>query len=200
LGAFTIRNVEPLAVPPGDRELYHEYRWKAAYLGDYLDGDGRRMTVDAFRFHDAEGAHAAYLCSRPAGGISPMIWQIDAVVSGGATVMQYRNYVLRFHGALPSISSTMGEMLAALPGLTADAAPRDLGGRYVDELSKRSILGPVSLRRFAGRVPPSAAGFALGAKGRTARFETPAELIFDSLEDLKVEALPDARRRTARTR
>jgi hypothetical protein len=103
-----------------------------------------------------------------------MIWHIDAVTGGGVTVMEYRNYMLRFRAALPSISSEMEEMLAALPGLTADKAPQELDGRYRDKLSTRAILGPVSLQRFAPRIPPSVAGFRLGAKGRMARFETPA--------------------------
>jgi hypothetical protein len=168
------------------------------------------MTVDAFRFLDAEGAHAAYLCSRPLGGVSPMIWQIDAVTGGGVTVMQYRNYLLRFRGALPSISSQMGEMLAALPGLATDTAPWDLSGRYLDNLSTRTILGPVSLQRFAGRIPPSVAGFRLGARGRMARFETPAgvmtEVVFEyATEDAARErakalgALPRAVVRVDRT-
>jgi len=174
LGAFARGEVEELAIAPGDRELYNEYGWKAAYRAEYTDGQGKRMTVDAFRFFDAAGAHAAYLCSRPVGGVSPTIWETDAVTGGGVTVMEYRNYMLRFHGALPSISSEMAEMLAALPGLVGDRAPWDLGGRYLDQLSTRAILGPVSLQRFAGRISPSTAAFHLGAKGRMARFQTPA--------------------------
>jgi hypothetical protein len=174
LGVFVRSEVRPLTIAPGDRELYNEYRCETAYCADYTDGKGRRMTVDAFRFSDAEGAHAAFLCSRPVGGVSPMIWQINAVTGGGVTVMEYRNYLLRFYGALPSISSELAEMLAALPRLAADTAPRDLDGRYLDKLSTRTILGPVSLQRFAGRIPPSVAGFRLGAKGQMARFETPA--------------------------
>jgi hypothetical protein len=209
-GDFVRGEVGALSVAPGDRELYDEYRWKTAYRADYTDGRGRRMTVDAFRFLDAEGAHAAYLCSRPVGGVSPMIWQIDAVTGGGVTVMQYRNYLLRFRGALPSISSSMGEMLAALPGLATDTAPWDLSGRYLDNLSTRTILGPVSLQRFAGRIPPSVAGFRLGARGRVARFETPAgvmtEVVFEyPTEDAAKErakvlgALPGAVVRVDRT-
>ena len=183
LGAFARGEVGALTIAAGDRELYNEYGLQTAYRADYTDGQGRRMTVDALRFLDAAGARAAYLCSRPAGGLSPMIWQIDAVTGGGATVMQYRNYMLRFRGALPSISSELGEMLTTLPGLSADKPPWNLAGRYLDELSTRAILGPVSLQKFAGRIPPSVAGFRLGAKGRMARFETPAgvttEVVFE---------------------
>jgi len=182
-GGFARGRESALTIAPGVRELYNEYGLEAANSADYADRQGRRMTVDAFRFLDSEGAHAAYLSSRPAGGVSPMIWDVHAVTGGGLTVMEYRNYMLRFHDALPSISSELAEMLAALPGLTADTAPWDLSGRYLDELSMRTISGPVTLQRFAKRIPPSVAGFRLGAKGRTARFETPGgamtEVVFE---------------------
>jgi len=146
LGAFALNSAAPLTLPPGERELYSEYRLSAAERAEYVDGHARRMVVEAFRFTDIEGAHAAYLYSRPPGGISPMIWEIDAVTGGGITVVEFRNYMLRFRGALPSISSEMGEMLAA-------------------------------------RIPASLAGFPAGAKGRMARFETPAgpvtEVVFE---------------------
>ena len=203
LGAFGRGEIGVLRVAPGERALYDEYGFRAAYRADYMDGQGRRMTVESLRFLDSEGAHAAYLCSRPVGGVSPMIWNIDAVTGGGATVVEFHNYMLRFHGALPSISSHLEEMLAALPSLAADAAPWDVSGRYLDKLSTRAILGPVSLERFAPKIPPSVAGFRLGAKGRTARFETPAgavtEVVFEyPTEDVAqnraeaVEALPSA--------
>lgn len=174
LGAFVRGEIGGLAVNPGDRDIFAEYGLKAAYHADYTDGQGRRMTVEAFRFLDPEGAHAAFLSARPAQGVSPMIWEIDAVPGDGVTVLEYRNYMLRFKGALPSISSSLAEMLVALPGLAADTSLWDLDGRYLDRSSIRSILGPVSLQRFANRVPPSVAGFRFGANGRMANFETPA--------------------------
>jgi hypothetical protein len=173
-GPFLRTEVGVARVAPAERALYAEYGFTAAWLGKYAGGRARRMTVEAYRFDDSEGAHAAYLSSRPAGGVSPMIWQIDAVTHHGMTVMRFRNYMLRFRGALPSISSTMGEMLTALPGLADDIVPSELNGRYLDALSTRAILGPVSLERFARRIPPSAAEFRLGARGRLGRFETPA--------------------------
>jgi hypothetical protein len=174
LGAFVRGEIGEMAASAGDRDIFREYGFKTAYRADYVDRLGRRMTVEAFRFLDAEGAHAAFLCARPAHGVSPMIWHIDAATAGGVTALEYRNYMLRFNGALPSISSSLEEMLAKLPGLAAGTSPWDLSGRYVDRLSMRAVLGPVSLQRFAGRIPPSVAGFRLGANGRMASFETPA--------------------------
>lgn len=172
--SFVRGAIADVAVDAGDRAIFGEYGFKAAYRADYIDSLGKRMTVEAFRFLDTEGAHAAFLYGRPAHGVSPMIWNINAVTGDGVTVLEYRNYMVRFYGALPSISSSLEEMLARLPGLTADDSPWDLNGRYVDNLSMRAILGPASLQRFAARIPPSVAGFRFGANGRMASFETPA--------------------------
>jgi hypothetical protein len=65
LDAFSCFRAGPLSIAPGDRELYNEYDWQTACRAEYTGADGRRMTVDAFRFADSEGARAAYLCSRP---------------------------------------------------------------------------------------------------------------------------------------
>ena len=115
LGFFVRGEVEHVELGSTDRELYREYGLKSAFRASYTDPQRRRMAVEAFRFSDAEGAHAAYLYSRPARGVSPMIWEIPAVTSGGVTVLEYRNYLLRFQGAVPSISTAMGEMLGTLP-------------------------------------------------------------------------------------
>jgi len=189
LGAFVRGEVVIAEVNAEDRELFNEFGWEGGYRADYSDDQERQMTVEAFRFANAEGAHAAYLYSRPPDGISPMIWAIDAVTGGGVTVMEYRNYMLRFHGALPSVSSRMAEMLSGLPGLAADSAPWDISGRFLDRSSTRAILGPVSLRRFAMQVPPSVAGFELGAKGRVAQFETPAGAMTEVVFEYPTEAV-----------
>ena len=96
LGDFTF--VEDRAAPVGqdNQELYTEYQLDTSISAKYSDSHSRSMVVDAFRFKDAWGAHAAYLASRPRHGVSPMIWHIEAVTGDGATMMEYHNYLLRF--------------------------------------------------------------------------------------------------------
>src|SRR5438552_10493154 len=117
LGAYARDEIEDLTVSPSDRGLFSEYGLHAACRANYTASQGRRLTLDVFRFADSEGAHAAFLYSLPARGVSPMIWHIAAVTGGGATVLEFRNYMLRFHGALLSISSSLEEILAGLPDL-----------------------------------------------------------------------------------
>ena len=174
LGDFTFVEDRAAAVGQDDQELYAEYQFDTSISARYSDSHSRSMVVDAFRFKDALGAHAAFLASRPRHGVSPMIWHIEAVTGDGATMMEYHNYVLRFSGALPTVSSALEEMLAKLPGVNADEAPWDVTGRYLDPGSTRMLLGPISLARFENRIPPSIAAFRLGAKGRMGAFETPA--------------------------
>jgi hypothetical protein len=132
------------------------------------------MDVEAFRFGDSEGGHAAFLWLRPTGAVRVLIpFEVKAVTSAGVTTTEFRNYVLRFHGAIPSVSSSMQEMLIKLPALDSTKPDHDEYGRYAYQSSERLLLGPVSLARFAGRIPPSVAAFRMGGKGRIARFETP---------------------------
>jgi hypothetical protein len=174
LGDFTFVEDRAAAVGQDDQELYAEYQFDTSISARYSDSHGRSMVVDAFRFKNALGAHAVFLASRTTHGVSPMIWHIEAVTGDGATTMEYHNYVLRFSGALPTVSSALEEMLAKLPGVNADEAPWDVTGRYLDQGSTRMLLGPISLARFENRIPPSIAAFRLGAKGRMGAFETPA--------------------------
>jgi hypothetical protein len=174
LERFMRSEIVPLSLARADRELFGEYGLQSAYQAEYSEPEGRRMKVEAFRFTDREGAHAAYLSSRPAGGVSPWIYRIEAATARGVTVMEHRNFMLRFHAALPTVSSTLLESLDSLPGRTGDASPWDLEGRYLDRASMRALLGPVSLHRFAARIPPSIAGFRFGASGRVGLYQTPA--------------------------
>lgn len=174
LGDFKVVEDHAVTVEPGNRELFQAYRFIESFGARYADSGRRTIVVEAFRFEDAMGAHAAFLVANPKQGIAPMIWHIEAATGGGVTVLEFHNYLLRFSGAIPTVSSHLEEMLAKLPGLTSDEMPWGLSGRYLDPGSARMVLGPVSLARFESRVPPSAAAFRLGAKGRVASFETPA--------------------------
>lgn len=173
-GDFTLVEDRVVAGELGDKELMAEFRLRSSFSAKYADFHSRPMLVEAFQFADVAGAHAAFLASRPNNSVSPMIWHIEAATGGGVTVLEYHNYVLRFSGALPTVSSALEEMLAKLPGIIADEKPWDLSGRYMDFGSARMVLGPVSLARFGSRIPPSVVAFRLGATGRMAGFETPS--------------------------
>ena len=175
--------VSPVPVPAADRALCEEYRLITTEHAAFTDPAGRRMEADALLFGDSEGAHASYLWQRPGGAIaSPLAaysiraglsGETYAVVAGGVTVVERKNYVFRFRGRAPS-SPALETMLDELTGIDPAEPGPDECCRYFVASSDRLLLGPVSLSRFAPGVPPSVAAFRLGARGSIARFETPA--------------------------
>jgi hypothetical protein len=134
------------------------------------------MVVEVFRFGDSAGGHAAFLWLRPARAIeSPLARSVatHANVRRGVTIAGWRNYVFRFRGAAPD-TRDFERLLNSLPEVDPRDPCPDKDGEYLDRLSQRGLLGPISLARFARRIPPSVAAFHLGVRGCSARFETPA--------------------------
>jgi hypothetical protein len=202
LGPYTRGNVSPVPILAADREIYDEYGLRDSQCSAYRSSAGRTMAVDAFRFVDSEGGYAAYLWLRPLQAVkSPLdervslsgyLAAIHADVGGGVTVATFKNYVFRFRGATPD-SSAFEQTIATLPALDAAEPSPDLGSHDFDSSSERALAGPASLARFAGRIPPSIAALRLGARGRIARFETPAGSMSRIVFEYPAEAVAQAR-------
>jgi hypothetical protein len=190
---------------PVDFELLNEYGLRIVDHLTYVNSAGRRMVSEAYQFGSSEGAHGAYFYLRPAGAVgSPLgeyssvaglFGQTYAVLGGGVTVVARNNYVFQFQGSAPS-NGEMEKMLDRLPGLDpTEPASGECCGYFV-ESSERLLLGPVSLARFAARVPSAAAGFKLGGRGRVARFETPSgtmtKIVFEYASPAVAEERLDA--------
>jgi hypothetical protein len=183
LGEYSRGRGTAAYIPAGDRGIFIEYGLTDSEHADYTNDSGRRMAVDAFRFGDSEGGHAAFLMLRPLRAVgSPLqeysdlggaFGQTHAVVGAGLTIAQRKNFVFRFRHASPD-SGTFRVMLKHLGGFDPAEASHDECCRYYVEGSDRLLLGPASLAKFAPRISPSAAEFELGGKGRLAAFETPA--------------------------
>jgi hypothetical protein len=182
IGEYARGSVSPVEIPAGDRDIFAEYGLRATERSDYANAAGRRMGVEAFRFADSEGGHAAYLWLRPAGAVkSPLgesvsryelLSELHADVGGGVAIAAWKNYVFRFCGAAPR-TSEFEPMLGGLPEVDPTEPGPDLCGRGCDPASARALLGPASLARFARRIPPSVAAFRSGGRGQIVRFETP---------------------------
>jgi len=181
IGEYARGSVSPVGIPAGDLDIFAEYGVRATERSEYVNPAGRRMGVEAFRFGDSEGGHAAYLWLRPAGAVksplgesvsrSELLSELHADVGGGVTIAAWKNYVFRFRGAAPR-TSEFEPMLGRLPEVDPTGPSPDLCGRGCDPASVRALLGPASLARFAGRIPPSVAAFRSGGQGQIARFET----------------------------
>jgi hypothetical protein len=183
LGDYRSATRSAVAMGPAMGALLNEYGLRTTDRVVYASSTERRMTAEAFRFQSSEGGLAAYLCLRPAGAVeSPLAGYCDvagvfgqthAVLAGGMTVVGRSNYVFRFSGGAPA-NSELRAMLDRLPGLDGTAPPKGECCAYFVPSSERYLLGPVSLKRFAPKVPVEVAAISSGSRGRVARFETPA--------------------------
>jgi hypothetical protein len=118
--------------------------------------------VKAFRFQDSTGALGALL----------------SVPSMQAR--QHYNYVLDFGDHQP----TEAELLAVVAGLknidssTLPSLPTFMPPNP-EPSSQRYITGPVALSRFAPQIPPSTAGFHLGAEAALAKYGDATLILFE---------------------
>jgi hypothetical protein len=202
LGDFNSVSRAKISAIPVDFELLNEYGLRIADHLAYVNSEGRRMVSEAFQFGSSEGAHAAFLYLRPVGAVaSPLseyssvaglFGQTSAALAGGVTVVARNNYVFRFRNSAPS-SIELRAMLDRLPGLDPTKPSSGECCRYFVESSERILLGPVSLAKFAARVPPGAAGFRLGVRGRVARFEAPSGAMTKIVFEYASRAVADER-------
>ncbi|MGC4051114.1 MAG: hypothetical protein QM757_17260 [Paludibaculum sp.] len=181
------------SISPSDRGLLNEYGLRETERAEYVSLAGEHMEVEAFRFADSDGAYGAYLFLLPKGAVraplgttstrSEWLGDTRSAVLGGVTVVGFKNYVFRFRRSTPHWR-TLETMLHSLPGLNETNARSSPRCEFAcDAASERSLLGPISLAKFAPRIPIQAAAFETGGRGRVIRYEMGAgpvlKVVFD---------------------
>jgi hypothetical protein len=158
----------------GDLDLLREYGLQESSRGVYRNATGRNVSAEVYRFDNADGGYAAYLCLAPTGSVRLRQEYGEGAVAGGVTVVGYDNYVLRFQGAAPP-EEEMRKILVNLPQLGSSGRSKNsLSDDARVPFSERVISGPVGLKRFAPRLGPAVVAFHTGATGWVARFEMPS--------------------------
>ncbi|HXE62297.1 MAG TPA: DUF6599 family protein [Bryobacteraceae bacterium] len=162
------------AAPAPDAKVWNEYGLQESENAPYTGPAAKKFSITAYRFSDSTGAFAGWIGSRP-----PDAKKFETDGIGVETAKdQYiavGNLLLIFHGYKPNKEELAHIFLTAphyshspLPGLPgylpAGAVPN----------SERYILGPESLARYAGVIPPSTAAFHFSSEAETADYEAPA--------------------------
>jgi hypothetical protein len=168
---FKRGTAKPAPVP--DAALAEEYGIEGGEQADFDDGK-QKFTGTAWRLKDSTSALAWWLFLRPATA-TPSDLVDQAVAIPGGVLFQYGNYVLKYDGFVPT-KEQLETFVNILPKLQDSAVPA-LYKRYpAKDLvpnSERYILGPVSLERFAPKIPLAAAAFSMGAEAQSGRIRTP---------------------------
>ena len=102
-----------------------------------------------------------------------------AVRTSDSIIFAFGNYVFQFTGDYPDPASltTFYAQLARLENSPLPALSTFLPNDGLVANSERYIVGPVSLQRFEPAIPPSVAGFRMGAEAQYGKYRTPKGLM-----------------------
>ncbi len=170
LAAHRRAAVRPVSLD--DRAVWEEYGLELAERAAY-ESEVRNFQATAYRLKDPTGALGVFQWMRPAGA-QPSKAEKLAVETDDGVLLAYGNYVLDFHGFQPK-AEDLAVLLAYLPRLDQSALPPvssylPAAGRVAN--SERFVMGPATLEKFWGKVPPSLVAFHTGAEAQLGRFRT----------------------------
>jgi hypothetical protein len=174
----TYQKSAPKTIGIPDQALYDEYGLEETEAADFTNPEKKRFSAVGWRLHDSTGALALFQFRRPPGAVSADIAPLAVKTSDGV-IFAFGNYVFQFTGDYPDPSS-LTTFYAQLPKLENSPLPAVSTFLPKDGLvanSERYILGPVSLQRFAPSIPPSVAGFRMGAEAQYGKYSTPKGLL-----------------------
>ena len=171
VGAFHRAGAQPVAV--SDRPLWEEYGLQQAEQAQY-ESDHGKFTATAYQLQDSTGALAVYDWQRPATAKRSTLGKL-AAETPDSTIMAHGNYFLVFQGYKPTVAD-INTLFQTLPRLDQSPLPALTG--YLPEKrlvpnSERYVTGPVGLEKFDPGIPPSTAGFHLGAEAQLGTFQAP---------------------------
>lgn len=176
LGTYQKSAPKTIGIP--DQELYDEYGLEATESADYTSPDKKHISATAWRLHDSTGALALFDSRRPPGATPSDFAQLAVHTSDG-TIFVFGNYVFQVTGGMfdqPTLNELYTQLArvenAPLPALSTFLPQEGLVAN-----SERYILGPVSLQRVEPGIPPSVAGFRMGAEAQFGQYQTPKGLL-----------------------
>ena len=156
-----------------DRPLWDEYGLKETETAIY-ENAGKQFTAGASRFQDTTGAMAAFDWQRNSKA-TPAKAAALAVETPDTLLLVHGNYLLSFSGYKPTMPE-LDSLAAGLRNVDTTVLPTLPGFLPSEGLvpnSERYITGPVGLQKFDPGIPPSVAGFRLGAEAQLGVFHSP---------------------------
>ena len=156
-----------------DRTIWDEYGLKASETATYEKGKST-FSATVWQMQDTTGALAAYDWVRPAGAKPSSVAKL-AVETDDGVVLAHGNYVLSFAGHKPA-KEELDALLGTLKNVDATSLPvlaSYLPATALVPNSERYVLGPAGLAKFAPGIPPSVAGFRVGAEAQIGVFRSP---------------------------
>jgi hypothetical protein len=169
LADFHRTSLTPIRVTE-QRAVWEESGLQAAEQAVYESPRGK-CTATAWRLKDPTSALAIWQWKMPENA-KPSPLEKNAVQAGEKLWLMLGNYILQYEGVTPTLEQVQ-LMYVTLPHLDQASLPALIGFLPARDLipgSQRFVTGPASLEAFEKRIPPSAAGFHLGAEAQLARY------------------------------
>jgi hypothetical protein len=169
-GGFTSVTSAP-APPTADQALWEECGLLETERAEFTAARGGKLAATAWRFRDSTGAFAAFHWRKAPGARASALGNL-AAEAGADLWLAFGNYLFQFSGVRPEpadLQALLGGMArleqAPLPALPANLPTPDM---VVN--SRRHLIGPVALERFAPQIPLALAGFRYGGEAHMARY------------------------------
>jgi hypothetical protein len=170
---------DTVAAPVPDARVWAEYGLQESETAPYADpATAKNFSVTAYRFTDTTGAFAAWIATRPPDSHEFHVDGMGVETGDGPTSTQYiavGNLLLIFHGFKPD-KEQLGHIFLTAPHYSNSmlpTLPRYLPAGAIPN-SERYILGPESLAKYAGVIPPSTAAFHFDSEAEAADYGTTA--------------------------
>lgn len=155
-----------------DKAIWDEYGLKD-YESVVYTGGAAKFTATAYQLQDTTGSMAAFDWQRPEHSMAAAAAAM-AVETPNSLMLVHGNYLLSFVGYKPT-QPELDAVAASLKQVDQTALPtlpRYLPDSERAPNSERYVLGPASLAKFAPGIPPSVAGFHVGAEAQLGTFHS----------------------------
>lgn len=159
------------AAPTADQALWDECGLEETEQAEFTTAKGGKLVATAWRFKDSTGAFAAFHW-RKAPNARPSALGKLAAEAGADVWLALGNYLFQFNGARPK-PADLNALISGLARLEQSpwpTLPTRLPAQDMVANSRRHIVGPAALERFAPQIPSALAGFRFGAEAHMARY------------------------------
>jgi hypothetical protein len=153
-----------------DPALWKELGLKDSETATYENG-ASRFTATAWHLQDTTSSLAAFDWLRSPQSTPSPVAKLAAETKD-SLLLVHANYLLEFDGYKPSLPE-LDAAAGSLKNVENIALPSFyLPAKDMVPNSERYIIGPAGLQKFSPAIPPSVAGFHLGAEGEMAVFHS----------------------------
>lgn len=153
-----------------DQAVWNELGLKSSETGSYENG-GSKFTATAYQLQDTTASLAAFDWLRPANSSASAVAKLSAETPT-TLLLVHGNYLLQFDGYKPALPE-LDQVAEQLKNVDNTSLPTlYLPAENLMPNSDRYIIGPATLQKFSPAIPPSTAGFHLGAEAEMAVFHS----------------------------